>query len=81
MKRVHACRILRKYGLVRSNWSDQDISWVKNRIGFGYMTWKNFILALCLSKYINNTLPDDGIYIKELNVRFGGTLTIAVGEK
>jgi hypothetical protein len=77
---MHACRILRRYGLMRANWSDQDISWVKNWLGFGYMTWKEFIITICLSKYLNDTLPDEGIYIEELNVRFGGTLTIEVGK-
>lgn len=78
MKKNIVCKLIRRHKLLfkTSNLTDREISMVKNALG--YTTWRGFLITLLMYHYLHDELPEDGIYIKELNVRFGGTTTIYV---
>jgi len=75
MKKELVCKILRKYGFVPKHSTIRDISWKKNII-CPHSTWKEFMNHIFMCFYLIEDLPDEGIFIKELNFQLGGTLTI-----
>ena len=75
MRKRLAYKVLRKYGLIHQNWKDKDISRFKN-ILHPRETWKQFVLGIIFAKYIVGEVLDEGIYIKELNLMYGGTLKV-----
>lgn len=78
MKKKIVCRIIRKHKLLfkTPHLTDREISMVKNALG--YTSWRGFLISLLMYHYLHDELPEDGIYIKELKMKFGGTTTIYV---
>lgn len=79
MRKKFICKLLRKYQLVNPRLDDKTISLIKN--SFGDMTWKSFLMLLCLAAYTTDKLPPEGIHIKELNMIWGGEMKIDVDGK
>jgi len=75
MKKQLACKILRKYGFVPKHQTNKIISWKKNLM-CPNSTWKAFMNHIFMLFYLTEDLPEEGIFIKELNVKLGGTLTV-----
>ena len=77
MKNAHLYKILRRHGLVSLSLSNREIGHLKNVMG---LKNEKFLLMRCLGAYICDELPPEGIFVKELNTKFGGTLTIDLGK-
>ena len=53
----------------------RGVSAIKNIIA-PKKSWKDFCYYVMMVNYLTEELPDEGIYIKELNMQYGGTVTI-----
>ena len=80
MRKEFVAKILRKYGFVPKHSTLKDISWKKN-IMYPNATWKQFLLNTFTVFYLTDELPEEGIFIKELNFQLGGTVTYDVRNK
>lgn len=71
------CRILRKYDFVPKDNTDRFISFKKN-VSCPGCTWKKFLEFVMVTAYLTDSLPEEGIFIKELDGGFllGGTLDL-----
>ncbi|MCK9598861.1 MAG: hypothetical protein M0R06_07480 [Sphaerochaeta sp.] len=77
MRNAHLYKILRRHGLVSLHLSNREIGHLRNLWGLNN---ERFLYMRCLAAYICDELPPEGIFVKELNTNFGGTLTIELGK-
>ncbi|MHA1285872.1 MAG: hypothetical protein ACTSPB_00585 [Candidatus Thorarchaeota archaeon] len=74
-----AVRVLRRLGLVHPHKTLKDISWSKN-ITCPNKSWREFCQYVMMINYITGNVPDEGVFVPELNTMWGGTLTINLEE-
>ena len=79
MKKQKVCKILRKYGLMSRRMTNRKIGHLKG-IFLPHGTWRQFLNYIMMLKYLDEKgpLPEEGIYIEELNMQLGGTLTVMI---
>jgi len=78
LRKREVYKIARKYGFINKNMSRRDFGWIKNFFLWPGTTWRQYLDTIFLSRYLDNEnpLPEEGIYIKELNMQLGGTVTV-----
>lgn len=82
MRKRLAYKVLKKYDLMDKRLTLRQVSMVKN-VFHRDETWVDFIKWQCLSRYFGygKPLPDEGVFIKEIGLQLGGTMTVTVGAK
>lgn len=79
MKGRTAVRVLRRLKLVHPHKTYKDMSWIKNITHRG-KSWREYCQYVMMINYVTGNVPDEGVYVPELDTMWGGTLTINLEE-
>ena len=77
MKAITAYNLCVKHGVCHRNWSFKDFKWAMNLMYGKKKSWEDKIRSQMMAMYLTDTpLPEDGIYIPEVKLKVGGTMTV-----